>query len=102
MADLLDHPTKVRPGEELDLSKLEPFLRSHFPTELGPLSLRPRGCWPLLLRRRVLPWRSLLPDGTRSRRNPSQRSAVRNGFSFGKSATAERVLRGKSGSAPQP
>jgi aminoglycoside phosphotransferase (APT) family kinase protein len=40
MADLLDHPTKVRPGEELDLSKLEPFLRSHFPTESGPLSLQ--------------------------------------------------------------
>ncbi len=40
MADLLDHPTKVRPGEELDLSRLEPFLRSHFPTELGPLSLQ--------------------------------------------------------------
>jgi aminoglycoside phosphotransferase (APT) family kinase protein len=40
MADLLDHPTRVRPGEELDLSKLEPFLRGHFPTELGPLNLR--------------------------------------------------------------
>lgn len=40
MADLLDHPTRVRPGEELDLSKLEPFLRRHFPTELGPLTLR--------------------------------------------------------------
>jgi aminoglycoside phosphotransferase (APT) family kinase protein len=40
MADLMDHPTKVRPGEELDLGKLEPFLRSHFPTELGPLSVR--------------------------------------------------------------
>ena len=38
MADLLDHPTKVRPGEELDLSKLEPFLRSHFPNEPGPLT----------------------------------------------------------------
>jgi len=40
MADLLDHPTKVRPEEELDLSKLEPFLRGHFPDELGPLTLQ--------------------------------------------------------------
>jgi len=40
MADLLDHPTKVRPEEELDLSKLEPFLRRHFPDELGPLTLQ--------------------------------------------------------------
>lgn len=40
MADLLDHPTKVRPGEELDLGKLDPFLRGHFPTEPGPLSIR--------------------------------------------------------------
>jgi aminoglycoside phosphotransferase (APT) family kinase protein len=40
MADLLDYPTKVRPGEELDLSRLEPFLRSHIPDELGPLTLQ--------------------------------------------------------------
>lgn len=40
MADLLDHPTTVRRGEELDVSKLEPFLRSHFPDEPGPLTLR--------------------------------------------------------------
>src|SRR5258708_38576033 len=40
MAGLLDPPTKVRPEEELDLSKLEPFLRGHFPDELGPLSLQ--------------------------------------------------------------
>jgi aminoglycoside phosphotransferase (APT) family kinase protein len=40
MADVLDHPTKVRPGEELDLSKLEPFLRGHFPDEPGPLTLQ--------------------------------------------------------------
>ena len=40
MADLLDHATKVRPGEELDLGKLDPFLRRHFPTEPGPLSIR--------------------------------------------------------------
>src|SRR5713101_3980557 len=31
MADLLDQPTAVRPGEELDLTKLEPYLRDHFP-----------------------------------------------------------------------
>jgi aminoglycoside phosphotransferase (APT) family kinase protein len=40
MADLLDHPTTVRLGEELDLGKLEPFLRSHFPNEPGPLSIQ--------------------------------------------------------------
>jgi aminoglycoside phosphotransferase (APT) family kinase protein len=40
MADLLDHPTKVRPGEGLDVSKLEPFLRGHFPDEPGPLTLQ--------------------------------------------------------------
>jgi aminoglycoside phosphotransferase (APT) family kinase protein len=40
MADLLDHPTKVRPGEELDLSKLELLLRNHFPDESGPLSIQ--------------------------------------------------------------
>jgi aminoglycoside phosphotransferase (APT) family kinase protein len=40
MADLLDHPTTVRRGEELDLNKLELFLRSHFPDESGPLSLQ--------------------------------------------------------------
>jgi aminoglycoside phosphotransferase (APT) family kinase protein len=40
MADLLDRPKKVRPEEELDLSKLEPFLRGHFPDELGPVTLQ--------------------------------------------------------------
>jgi aminoglycoside phosphotransferase (APT) family kinase protein len=30
----------VRPGEELDLAKLEPFLRSHFPAEAGTLVVR--------------------------------------------------------------
>jgi aminoglycoside phosphotransferase (APT) family kinase protein len=30
----------VRPGEELDLAKLEPFLRSHFPAETGTLVVR--------------------------------------------------------------
>jgi aminoglycoside phosphotransferase (APT) family kinase protein len=40
MADLLDHPTTVRPGEEFDLGKLEPFLRNHFPDESGSLSIQ--------------------------------------------------------------
>jgi aminoglycoside phosphotransferase (APT) family kinase protein len=40
MADLLDQPTKVRPGEALDLCKLEPFLLRHFPDEPGPLTLQ--------------------------------------------------------------
>ena len=37
MADLQDHPTVVRLGEELDVAKLEPFLRGHFPNETGAL-----------------------------------------------------------------
>lgn len=37
---LLDAPTPVRAGEELELSKLEPFLRSHFPTEREGITLR--------------------------------------------------------------
>jgi aminoglycoside phosphotransferase (APT) family kinase protein len=39
MADLRDHPTSVRAGEELDLSRLEPFLRSHFPDATGTLGV---------------------------------------------------------------
>jgi aminoglycoside phosphotransferase (APT) family kinase protein len=39
MADLRDHPTSVRAGEELDLIRLEPFLRSHFPEATGSLSV---------------------------------------------------------------
>jgi aminoglycoside phosphotransferase (APT) family kinase protein len=39
MADLRDHPTSVRAGEELDLSRLEPFLRDHFPDSTGALSV---------------------------------------------------------------
>jgi aminoglycoside phosphotransferase (APT) family kinase protein len=35
-----DQTTAVRPGEELDLAKLKPFLRSHFPSETGPLVVR--------------------------------------------------------------
>src|SRR5438067_11521766 len=38
--DLQDHATAVRPGEELDLGKLEPFLRSHFPDSTGSLVVR--------------------------------------------------------------
>jgi len=37
MADFQDHPTAVRPGEELDVAKLEPFLRGHFPNEIGAM-----------------------------------------------------------------
>jgi aminoglycoside phosphotransferase (APT) family kinase protein len=37
MADLEDHPTAVRHGEELDVAKLEPFLRGHFPNDTGAM-----------------------------------------------------------------
>ena len=40
MSDLLDHPTAIRSGEELDLGKLEPYLRRHFPNEGGMLQVR--------------------------------------------------------------
>jgi aminoglycoside phosphotransferase (APT) family kinase protein len=40
MSDLLDHPTSVRQGEELDLTKLDPYLREHFPNEAGALHVR--------------------------------------------------------------
>lgn len=40
MAAFQDQTTPVREGEELDLAKLEPFLRSHFPNETGPLVVR--------------------------------------------------------------
>jgi aminoglycoside phosphotransferase (APT) family kinase protein len=39
MADFQDHPTAVRPGEELDVAKLAPFLRAHFPGDAGPLGV---------------------------------------------------------------
>jgi aminoglycoside phosphotransferase (APT) family kinase protein len=35
-----DQASTVRPGEELDLAKLDTFLRHHFPDEKGPLSVR--------------------------------------------------------------
>ncbi|HEV2386606.1 MAG TPA: phosphotransferase family protein [Candidatus Acidoferrales bacterium] len=37
MADFLDHPTAVRAEEQLDASRLEPFLGTHFPGKAGPL-----------------------------------------------------------------
>src|SRR5260370_9152196 len=40
MPDLRDRPTTMRAGEELDLAKLEPFLRAHFPGERGPLTVQ--------------------------------------------------------------
>src|SRR5580704_1161922 len=45
MPGFQDETTAVRPGEELDLWKLELFLRNHFPGEAGPLIVRqyPRG-----------------------------------------------------------
>jgi aminoglycoside phosphotransferase (APT) family kinase protein len=39
MPDLRDRPTAVRAGEELDLARLEPFLRGHFPDAAGPLAV---------------------------------------------------------------
>jgi aminoglycoside phosphotransferase (APT) family kinase protein len=39
MAHFEDRPTAVRPGEELDSQKLEPFLRNHFPQAAGPLRI---------------------------------------------------------------
>ena len=35
-----DHAVKIRSGEELDLAKLEPYLRSHFPELAGSLVVR--------------------------------------------------------------
>jgi aminoglycoside phosphotransferase (APT) family kinase protein len=40
MPGFKDQTTAVRPGEGLDLEKLEPFLRNHFPDELGSLIVR--------------------------------------------------------------
>ncbi|MGB7281165.1 MAG: phosphotransferase family protein [Candidatus Acidiferrum sp.] len=40
MSDLLDHPAFIRRGEELDLAKLEHYLRNHFPDETGDLEVR--------------------------------------------------------------
>ncbi len=40
MSDLLDLPAPIRPGEELDLARLEPYLRRQFPNEAGELLVR--------------------------------------------------------------
>jgi aminoglycoside phosphotransferase (APT) family kinase protein len=40
MSDLLDQPSKIRQGEELDLAKLKPYLRTQFPNETGELAVR--------------------------------------------------------------
>ena len=40
MSDLLDRPAAIRTGEELDLAKLEPYLRAHFPDAAGELQVR--------------------------------------------------------------
>jgi aminoglycoside phosphotransferase (APT) family kinase protein len=40
MSDWLDHPAATRSGEELDLAKLEPYLRHHFPNEAGALKVQ--------------------------------------------------------------
>ena len=37
MGELLDHPEATRAGEELDLARLEPYLRRHFPNEAAAL-----------------------------------------------------------------
>jgi aminoglycoside phosphotransferase (APT) family kinase protein len=39
MTDFRDKPASIRPGEELGLAKLEPFLRSHFQDEAGHFSV---------------------------------------------------------------
>ncbi|HKW75999.1 MAG TPA: phosphotransferase family protein [Terriglobales bacterium] len=38
-SEFLDHSAAVRSGEELDLARLEPYLRSHFPDLTGPLTV---------------------------------------------------------------
>jgi aminoglycoside phosphotransferase (APT) family kinase protein len=40
MVDLRDQTTAVRPGEEIDVARLEPFLRAHFPGETDALVVR--------------------------------------------------------------
>ena len=40
MSDFLDHPAPIRSGEELDVAKLEPFLRGNFSNEAGALKIR--------------------------------------------------------------
>jgi aminoglycoside phosphotransferase (APT) family kinase protein len=40
VSDLLDRPAAIRRGEELDLTRLEPYLRRHFPSDEGALLVR--------------------------------------------------------------
>jgi aminoglycoside phosphotransferase (APT) family kinase protein len=40
MSDLLDHPAPIRPGEELDVATLEPYLRRQFPDDSGAMVIR--------------------------------------------------------------
>jgi aminoglycoside phosphotransferase (APT) family kinase protein len=40
MADAQDQTSTIRPGEELDLAKLNPFLHHEFPSESGPMVVR--------------------------------------------------------------
>jgi aminoglycoside phosphotransferase (APT) family kinase protein len=39
-ADFRDHSREIRQGEELDLARLEPYLRSQFPDSQGPLVVK--------------------------------------------------------------
>jgi len=39
MPDFRDHASAMRPGEELNVSTLEPFLLSHVPGATGPLAI---------------------------------------------------------------
>ncbi len=39
-ANFRDHSREIRMGEELDLARLEPYLRNHFPGVQGPLVVR--------------------------------------------------------------
>ena len=40
IAGFQDRAADVRPGEELDLARLEPYLRDHFPDAHGPLTVK--------------------------------------------------------------
>jgi aminoglycoside phosphotransferase (APT) family kinase protein len=40
MADLIDKPANIRTGEELNVAKLEPYLRTKFPSESGQLQVQ--------------------------------------------------------------
>ncbi|HEX7285243.1 MAG TPA: phosphotransferase family protein [Candidatus Angelobacter sp.] len=40
LGDFLDHSAAVRSGEELDLARLEPYLRENFPEARGPLQVK--------------------------------------------------------------